>query len=339
MSKNKSLSDSTNYTIWILLGLILTILFIILGGWSWKQHIINKMDQESNLEMLLPEQSQYVCDAAKLVKVLQEKNILVDQEYIDELQKKEQFIIGSFETISSSLNIDTMGTILYLNEHYNNGMSEKILQHIDNYYIRKNKLFSMYPIEEENYLEIKKDELENVQYTQMFLEALGDKKEIVSKYKLEEGLADWFNQNAGNTSNEKVKSTLEEVFWYFYDNNELDMIEYEKVKNIIKSDVENAKKYVKEEKKANMTKALWMQEIDCYLQLFEKDNSYQEKVTETFNQIQTLEQLEYEKTDKACLFVLTDFLKDADNPENLDFIKDVINDCLKENFHACLKDE
>lgn len=318
--------------------MVLLILLIFLGGWGWKQYIIYKMDRETDIEMILLGQSQYICDATKLIEVLQAKNIPVDKEYIDEIRKKEQFIIGNFQNIGSTLDINTWGTILYLNEYYEEGMLEKILQQLDSYYIKESKLFTMLPIDKEENVDTKKDELQNVQLTQMFLETLGEKKTVVSKYRLEEGLIIWFNQNVGNASNEQIKSTLQEVFWYFYNCDKLDKLNYKKAKDIIKSDVDSVKKYIKEEQESNITKALCIEEVDRYMQLFEGDDSYQGKAEETFNQIRTLEQLEYIKTDKSCLFFLTDFLKTIDTPKNIDFLKEVINDCLKENFYASCKD-
>lgn len=49
--------------------------------------------------------------------------------------------------------------------------------------------------------------------------------------------------------------------------------------------------------------------------------------------------MEYDEKDSAFLFSLTDILNSVDKLENIDFIKEVINDCLKENFDACCKDE
>lgn len=320
-------------------GVLLLLLMIFVGLFGWKEYVKYNMDKEMHIELIVSGQTQYICDAVKLVEALQNKNIVVDQEYINEIRKKEQFIIGNFQSISTPLDIDILGAILYLNEYYEEGMTEKILTQLEKYYIEDSKLLSILPqVNNENDNQEKK-QLENILFTRTFLSNLGDKKEVVSKYKLEEGLAEWFNINVKNTNDEEVKSTLEDVFWYFYDENLLHMIKYKEIKDIVKEDVDIAKKYVEDEETINLTKVMCLEEVDCYMRLFENDNSYQGMSKKIFSKIETLEQLEYSKTDKACLFFLTDVLQMMDSEDNFNYLKEVINACLKENLYECCKED
>lgn len=272
----------------ILVGMAFVILFICLGGWAWKKYVVMKMNQDTEVEMIILRQAQYICDATKLIEALQKKNIPVDQKYIDEVREKEKFMIENFESVDTTLDAYSLGMLLYLNEYYGEGVREEILKLLEKYYIEKSKLFSMLPVDKSKNAGTKKNELKNVEWTESFLRILGEKKGVVSQYRLEEGLAEWFNRNVKKSSDEEVKSTLQDIFWYFYDNNKLNQIEYEKAKIVIKNDVDRVKEYVNEEE-PSITKVGCIQMMDAYMQLFENDDFYQGMAEETFNQIRTLE--------------------------------------------------
>ena len=324
----------------LIIGLLLTLVGVVVLAFITHASMTfyyKKKSIKEDKSFELVKNTRYIADSMELVKVLEAKNIEIDEEY------KQLLIDRGLEIVRGYKHTDiqgmTLGEIIYINENCNGGKNDELLELLDEYYNEEKMLFTDLLYENYNPEIVELEENMWVVETIEIARKLYNNEEIMSKYNIMEGLAEWFNNNI-NESNDENESELEMIFWLFYTLDMLDLIDYSGIEKVMEQDRIYEKEIIDEDNlEASLTTIIYADGVSDYQQLFHNDKSYLGLVDTLFSEISTLEQLEYQKDATYCMYFLSEVIKCIERPQDNSFFVSVINECLKENYNYVFSEE
>lgn len=291
------------------------------------------IQEDKNFELI--KNTRYLADCMEFVNVLEAKDIVVDEDYKQLLTNKALEMIKSYK--HTKIFSMTVGELLYISENCNSEKNNELVELLDTYYVEDKMLFSDLPYKNYNPEIVESQENIWVLNTIEIANRLYNYDEILSKYKVMEGLAKWYNNNSSENNNE---DELEMIFWLFYKRDMLDMIDYSGIEKIMEQDRTYEKEIIDDDNlEASTTAILYADGVSDYQQLFHNDESYVGFVDTLFSEITTLDQLEYQKDDKDGLYFLSEVTKCIERPNDNAFFVSVINSCLKESYNYVFMEE
>ena len=319
-------------TIFIILGLIIIIdLFL-------KVYFNQKTDTELNDQMQLF-QAQYNIQAVEIIRILENNGVEIDSKYKHEIKNTSRQIVNDIQDYLPEVHI--VAQAVYLNEYYKFEKTQKMYDVLDKYYINEKKIFCQLPLTKKMTSKLNELENQSVSFTIDLAQALERYDYILNKYQVYDGLAEWYQEHIDdNTTESLTKDNLISIFWILYESGNLDKIDYPRIKPFLYKEVKDGQKILDNQKKErNLTTLFYADEVSSYKKLFENDNSYKNTANQIFSEIDTLEELQYDKNDELFVYYLAETLRIVSDPKQCNILTKNVNNCLKENYTTCFLNE
>lgn len=308
----------------VIRAIISILLIVCIGNIGLKIYFDYESRKDDEADEMIA-QAQYLANAMRVTKDLEERGIEIKQNYKDMINKNGKRLINLRS--QRVLQVTTIGEMLYISNELDQSKNNKLLAKLEEYYDKDRKLFAVYPCKGYQKEEDKNESVWITFSITLYNELKGTN--FLDKYQLEEGFAQWYN---AHIKEEKCEDDLIDIFWLLYDNNRLDLIDANTICPLLKDRVLEDEKYLKDTKENSMSAIFCVDEIDSYYSYFDKSDAYTGCAEKIFAKINSAKQLEYDKEDSSFVQFLCIMLESIDNVEQNSFFVNNIGTYLEENY-------
>ena len=312
--------------------MILVLLIAIGIGVSYLKYYLEEKREEKVVQY--ENDIQYVTNSLRLLKLLDDNDIDYDIGYKNKLTSYSEEILKNSKYIYTS--IEHVGNLYTLSLLTNNKKTDKIIDKMNSYYIEDYGLFNDYEVTSNNIKKINIDK-KIASNCSLLQECLDDS--IDERFHISEGLAKWFNDKATSDYTDEDKENMDWIIRCLRQRNKLDLIDI----TPIKDDIE--KEYISEEKELEKTKN---EDKDMYFYALQSlmiksevlgiKNDYQERLNETWKELSSWEEIDFDFNDNLAPLWLILSLEDVTDVSANVFFRENIKSELKNSYRTVIED-